>query len=75
MNVALPDCVGSLTEVAATVTVKVSGMVAGGLYVAPVEVILVSVPHADIEHDGVPQLTPDESFPGAFVTVAVNDSC
>lgn len=60
--VTLAVFVGSLTDFAVTVTtvgfaVRVV-LVAGGLYVAAVAVVLVSVPQADAEHVGVPQSTP-----------------
>jgi hypothetical protein len=65
----------SLTDVAVTVTVSIAARLDGGLYVAPVDVTLDRVPHDDAEHVGLPHVTPEESFAGAFVTVAASDTC
>jgi hypothetical protein len=74
-NVALPDCVVSLTDVAVAVTVKRLETVVGGWYVAVLPPVLVMVPHDDAEQVGVPHVTPLESAAPPSVTVAVRDRC
>ena len=64
-----------MIDVAVTVTLSIAASVDGGLYVAPVDVTFDNVPHGGAEHVGVPHVTPEASFPGALVTVAVNDTC